>query len=427
MMITGGGNFPTKKKEKQNIARDKNMEEWREIQGLLDKIQSTGRGGISSDDPEVVQKLEAKVMKLEAWQETMKATNAYYCKHKTLDDCPHLLKSEVEKLKVNMASNWRSEPKPFETYQLTNNNAEIRRLKKRIQTLITSKEKVYGGWAFEGGKVEVNKEENRLRIFFDERPNEQIRSELKSHGFRWSPKANAWQQQLTDNAVRVANSMACLQPNDEKQLQNKEQEATPVSNWLLVEYGALSNAKLRIIPEDDLQNEVAALTIGRIEHEQFLAFSQVNEEFVQLFNDTFQEQFTLVHEQTAKTPQILIQWSESALQSSEVMPFAEGNPRMMQLEEEIFHDTEKLYGYCKTRYHVRRLRLLVVPSTLGNVSIPLPHYDRTFRVHFFHFIGINNFILFFYLLLNNREKRNYKKGHLGEVTLRKEFGGVKPA
>lgn len=226
MMITGGGNFPTKKKEKQNIARDKNMEEWRVIQGLLAIIQSTGRGGISSDDPEVVQKLEAKIVKLEVWQEKMKATNSFYRKYKTLDDCPHLSKSEVENLKVNMSSSWRSEPKPFESYQLTNNNAEIRRLKKRIQTLITSKEKDYGGWVFEGGKVEANKEENRLRIYFDERPNEQIRNELKSHGFRWSPKASAWQRQLTDNAVRVAQSMACLQPTDEKKLQNKEQEAT---------------------------------------------------------------------------------------------------------------------------------------------------------------------------------------------------------
>ncbi|UDK94879.1 hypothetical protein EYB33_00575 (plasmid) [Lysinibacillus sphaericus] len=105
------------------------MEEWRAIQGLLAIIQSTGRGGISSDDPEVVQKLEAKIVKLEAWQEKMKATNAFYRKYKTLDDCPHLSKSEVENLKVNMSSSWRSEPKPFESYQLTNNNAEIRRLK----------------------------------------------------------------------------------------------------------------------------------------------------------------------------------------------------------------------------------------------------------------------------------------------------------
>ena len=38
VMIAGPANFPVGKKEKQNRARDSNMEEWRYIQGLLDKI-----------------------------------------------------------------------------------------------------------------------------------------------------------------------------------------------------------------------------------------------------------------------------------------------------------------------------------------------------------------------------------------------------
>ena len=43
-MIAGPANFPVGKKEKQNRARDSNMEEWQYIQGLLDKIRSTGMG-----------------------------------------------------------------------------------------------------------------------------------------------------------------------------------------------------------------------------------------------------------------------------------------------------------------------------------------------------------------------------------------------
>ncbi len=37
--------FPGGKKGKQNRAQDSNMEEWRHIQGLLDKIRSTGMAG----------------------------------------------------------------------------------------------------------------------------------------------------------------------------------------------------------------------------------------------------------------------------------------------------------------------------------------------------------------------------------------------
>ena len=51
ILIAGGSNFPVRQKEKQNAARDRNMEDWNEIQGLFDKIRSTGMGGISADDP----------------------------------------------------------------------------------------------------------------------------------------------------------------------------------------------------------------------------------------------------------------------------------------------------------------------------------------------------------------------------------------
>lgn len=44
VMIAGPANFPVGKKEKQNRARDSNMEEWRHIQGLLDKMPTSQRG-----------------------------------------------------------------------------------------------------------------------------------------------------------------------------------------------------------------------------------------------------------------------------------------------------------------------------------------------------------------------------------------------
>ena len=88
ILISGRGNFPVRKKEKQNRAADANMEEWRQIQGLLDKIRGTGMGGISADEPGAVDKLKAKLERLEAFQDKMKAVNAYYRKHKTLDGCP---------------------------------------------------------------------------------------------------------------------------------------------------------------------------------------------------------------------------------------------------------------------------------------------------------------------------------------------------
>ena len=212
ILIAGGSNFPVRKKEKQNAARDRNMEEWNDIQGLLDKIRSTGMGGISADDPQAVQKLEAKLEKLQAAQDTMKAVNAYYRKHKTLDGCPNLSAERIEKMKGEMSAQWHIEDKPYPSWALSNNSAEIRRVKGRIAELTRKQETAYAGWEFDGGTVEANREDNRLQIFFEEKPDEKTRETLKENGFRWSPKAGAWQRQLNDNAIYVADRLSCIRP-----------------------------------------------------------------------------------------------------------------------------------------------------------------------------------------------------------------------
>ena len=211
VLITGGSNFPTRKKEKQNAARDKNYVEWKEIQGLLEKIRSTGMGGISADDPDAVKKLNAKLEKMTKTQETMKAVNVYYRKHKTLDGCPELDSETIEKIKERMEI--RSiQDKPYPSWALSNNNSEIRRIKDRIQSLSVDKEKLYTGWKFAGGRSEINVKDNRLQLFFDNKPDEKIRNELKKNGFRWSPKASAWQRQLTSNAIYAADSISSIKP-----------------------------------------------------------------------------------------------------------------------------------------------------------------------------------------------------------------------
>ena len=228
ILIAGGSNFPTRKKEKQNAARDTNYREWQEIQGLLDKIRSTGMGGISADDPNAVEKLEKKLAGLEKSQETMKAVNAYYRKHKTLDGCPDISPEKGQKLIASMASYDRV---PYPSWALSNNNAEIRRVKERIKALSRQKEIGYVGWEFAGGKVEANTQDNRLQIFFEEKPDAEVREELKVNGFRWSPKAGAWQRQLNDNAYFAANYVKAIapltgeKPTDLQRAHIKEQKA----------------------------------------------------------------------------------------------------------------------------------------------------------------------------------------------------------
>lgn len=212
ILIAGGSNFPVRKKEKQNAARDKNMGEYMQIEGLLDKVRSTGMGGISADDDRAVEKLEAKLAGLEAMQEEMKTVNAYYRKHITLEGCPVLSAEEIGKFQSSMASDWRKNPVPYPSYLLTNNNANIRRTRQRIEDLKSQSE--YAGWAFPGGRAEINEGENRLQLFFEEKPSEEQRRELKSNGFKWAPSQGAWQRQLTKNAIYAAGRMEFLRPED---------------------------------------------------------------------------------------------------------------------------------------------------------------------------------------------------------------------
>ena len=240
ILIAGGSNFPVRKKEKQNAARDSNMQEWQYIQGLLDKIRSTGMGGIRQDDPQAIPKLQKKLAGLEKAQETMKAVNAYYRKHGTLDGCPHLSPENLENLKADMASGWHYEKKPFQSWELSNNNAEIRRVRQRIESLTRANEVAYVGWEFDGGHVEAKREQSRLQVFFDGKPEADARQQLKEHGFRWAPSVGAWQRLLNDNAYYASDRIACIQPlsgikptelqrnsNREQQAQAAQEQAEP--------------------------------------------------------------------------------------------------------------------------------------------------------------------------------------------------------
>ena len=82
------------------------------------------------------------------------------------------------------------------------------RLREKMQA---SREEENSEILFEGGRLVWNRQADRLQILFDGIPDDARRRELKSNGFRWSPKNKAWQRQLTMNAVRAAKRMLDLQ------------------------------------------------------------------------------------------------------------------------------------------------------------------------------------------------------------------------
>lgn len=205
VMIAGASNFPVHKKEKQNAAWDANRKNYQSIMEYLDKICSIGRGGISSDDPNAIDKLRKKLAGMEELQAKMKNVNAYYRKHKTLEGCPDLTPEAIASLTSGMDGGFRLEDKPYPSWALSNNNANIRRVRQRIEELEKAAESpAPDGWSFDGGEVVMNKEMNRVQIFYDDKPDADVRANLKSYGFRWAPSVKAWQRQLNRNGIYAA-------------------------------------------------------------------------------------------------------------------------------------------------------------------------------------------------------------------------------
>lgn len=204
VMISGGSNFPVRKKEKQNAARDRNMKDWQNTEKYLKKILSVGTAGISSDDENAVKKLKAKLATLEEEQEEMKRINAYFRKNKTLEGCPGLSGNALLRLKAEMSRDNSLRKIPYHSYMLSNNNANMKRIKDRISELEKKATTDYTGWSFAEGTVVFDKTDNRIRILYDGKPDEATRTALKSYGFRWSPKNSAWQRQITNSAISSA-------------------------------------------------------------------------------------------------------------------------------------------------------------------------------------------------------------------------------
>ena len=212
ILVCGGSNFPVRKKQKQNARRDSLWQEYKEIDAILDKIRSVGTGAVDLTDPHARELLQDRLQQEQNALDYCKAANAYYRKHKTLEGCPELTAEQVEKVTASMSQDWRKDPVPFPSYLLTNNNANIRRVRQRIEELSHKAEFV--GWTFPGGEARVNEAENRLQLIFEEKPDADQRQALKGEGFKWAPSQGAWQRQLNQNAIRAAARLDFLRPED---------------------------------------------------------------------------------------------------------------------------------------------------------------------------------------------------------------------
>lgn len=208
VMISGAGNFPVKKKERQVAAWERNHEFYQYVQSILAKIENIlyGREIIKSDDERAIEKLEEKLEDLKSTQEQMKAANKAIRLKDTEagDDLLREMGYSEESIKKLREPDYCGRV-GYPSFQLQNNNANIHRVEERLKSLKAAKERGSSEREYKTFKVVENTEAMRYQIIFDGKPDADIRSLLKSNGFKWSPSNGAWQRQLTGNGKWALN------------------------------------------------------------------------------------------------------------------------------------------------------------------------------------------------------------------------------
>ncbi|CQQ96559.1 Antirestriction protein [Yersinia enterocolitica] len=186
---------------------EKSFEQSNKAEYYERKAKSVGKAGISSDDPDAILKLEKKLSGLKKSQETMKLVNKIVRK-KTISHDEKLLKIMELGLKKETANELLTGDfmgrLGFASYALQNNNAEINRIEKRINSLSKHKENENIVEENETFTFKLDYEINRIMFIFEGKPESSVREILKSNAFHWSKFNKAWVRKITPNALYIA-------------------------------------------------------------------------------------------------------------------------------------------------------------------------------------------------------------------------------
>lgn len=195
---------------------DKFCEELNKVKHYESKAANVGTGGISSDDPDALDKLRAKLDGMQVSHEHMKKINAAWRKagKPAPSDGEGWAKVaewagvELESLRSvrETLARFPYYNAPFPSYSLTNNNANMKRVKDRIEELEAASEYEDKEQEFEDFTYRECTYENRVMFIFNGKPSEEARRVLKSAGFKWSPKRDGkpWVRQLNNAGLYQA-------------------------------------------------------------------------------------------------------------------------------------------------------------------------------------------------------------------------------
>jgi len=205
-MITGPSGFPARRAEKaSNSERNASniFHNWRNK--MFHRLTTERRPkGIDAE-------LEKSRMDLASCvhrQEYMKEINAI-CRKKNAAEILEAKGLKADQIHALLNPTYSYEKKGFQSWQLTNNNANIKRLLARVEMLeakelerLKQRDGEVKEWQTEcGATVTLNYELDRVTIRHETKPDPEVIQKLKSNAFNWSPFHKCWMRKITPQAI----------------------------------------------------------------------------------------------------------------------------------------------------------------------------------------------------------------------------------
>lgn len=215
--IAGPSNFPAARMNKRaDIAHKRLTEcvEGREMarRAAARKLRPDLRA-IMAGDADATDRLAAKIAAAQRNQDNMKAANKAIRtneKHGHARQVAALLElGYTEAQAIALIKPDYCGRVGFPSYSLTNNNANIRRMKERLAQIEAAQaSEVTQTEGADGVQLEDDAPSNRVRLYFPGKPSAEIRDTLKSSGFRWAPSIGAWQAYRNYSSLQTAQQIA---------------------------------------------------------------------------------------------------------------------------------------------------------------------------------------------------------------------------
>lgn len=155
-------------------------------------LESALARSIFDDDPDAIERLQEKIANLEAGCVTMKKANAAWKKNQSAGLVEVLGEEMGGKIAARMLAARLS--KPFPAYSFSNDRAEARRCKLRIEAIQKRQARAVQAEAAGGVAITRHESINWAVVTFAEKPERGVLVALREAGFRWGK--GSWQGYL---------------------------------------------------------------------------------------------------------------------------------------------------------------------------------------------------------------------------------------